>query len=149
MDNKVKITANPKTGKVFTPNAEVSKKDGKQYGYIRLEQTTVDMSGAVAKVKTRSALKSISEEDFNKAKGHLVAGTQLSGRIRTIESLEKGQGFSAKTAGKDGVACTLNGAPIYQSTEFDPSGELADELIAHNNVIVGSTVAARTASLNG
>jgi len=138
--NKITITANPKTGNVFTPNAEVSKKDGKRYGFIRLEQTIVDMSSAVAKVKTRSALKSISEEDFNKAKGALVAGMQLNGRIRVIESLEQKPGFSAKTAGKDGVACTLGGKQIYQSTEFDPSGELADELIAHDNIIVGSTV---------
>lgn len=139
--NTVKITANPETGLVFTKNAEVSKKDGKQYGYIRVQQDILDFSGAVARVRTLSALKSITEEDYNKAKTFLTDGREMSGKIVVKESLEDLPGYQAKLAGKDGVACTFEGQQIYRATEFTSDMNAVDTLIKHDNVIEGSSVA--------
>ena len=133
MKSKVIITANPTTGSVFTPNAEVSKKDGKQYGFIRLEQTIVDLCNPLGGVKKISALKSFSAEEFGKAKDFLLNGTKLDGNIVRLESTEKKQGYSPKMAGDTGVQCSINGMPIFQTTVYDQTGELADELIAHDN----------------
>jgi hypothetical protein len=112
------------------------------------------MSSAVARVKTRSALKTMLAEDFAKVKGVLTDGTSLPGRIRVIETIDaeeaKKKGYKAKMAGSDANAqpCTIDGNQIFRGTEYDPSGELADELIQHNNVIVGSTVASKSEGLN-
>ena len=145
MKSSVKITANPKTGEVFTPNAELSKKDGKQYGFIRLEQTVVDMSTGVARVKTISALKSFLKEDYLKAKDFLTAGRELPGTILRLESLVEAQGFSPKMAGSEENAqpCTLDGKQIYQSTQYSTDVNAVDVLIAHNNKIEGSNKAVK------
>ena len=136
----VRITKNPTTGLVFTKNEGLGK-DGKQYGYIRLAETKIDMSQGVAKVKEISALKTFSEADYNKARHILVDGFEQPGRIRTIESLSQEKGMKAKVAYTDGPACLLDGQQIYFKTEFvSATSELNDELIAHNNVIVGSSV---------
>lgn len=149
----VTITAN-KNGQVFTPNANVGK-DGKNYGYIRVEEKHVDMSSAVARVKIKSALKTISEDDYNKAKELLTAGTQLPGRVRIIETtdaeLAKKRGFKTKMAGSevDAQPCLLGGAQIFRGTEYDASGNQEDILVQHDNEIVGSSVKKGQESLNG
>lgn len=131
MKSSVKITAN-KDGNVFTPGANLGK-DGKVYGFIRVQQTLVDLSGAFARTKTISALKSISQDDYNKAKDFLKEGTELPGNIVRLESLEEKPGFTPKMAGDSGVECKVNGKVIYQSTILDNTGR-QDELIAHDNV---------------
>lgn len=130
----VTVTKNPKTGEVFTKNEGLGK-DKKQYGYIRLSEKKIDMSGAVARVTEISALKSFTEEDFNKVRTILVDGAQLEGRIRIIENTEGGLGFQPKMAGsdKDALPCLSGGKQIFRKTEFDPTGELADELVPHDN----------------
>lgn len=133
MNDSVRVTKNPTTGEVFTKNEGLGK-DGKQYGYIRVQSEQIDLNGAVARVKTISALKSMTEEDFNKVKHVLVDGASLPGRIRTIESLEAGPGFQAKMAGsgENALPCLKDGKQIYRKTELCVTGE-ADELIAHTN----------------
>lgn len=152
--NKVIVTANPQNGQVFTKSENLGK-DGKQYGFIRVESTSLDMSGAVARVKTLSALKTISEDDYNKIANHLKAGTELPGRIRVVETTDveraKKEGFKPKMAGsgENAQPCLLDGAQIYRKTEYDSTGSLADEIIRHNNEIVGTSVKAGASSLNG
>jgi hypothetical protein len=155
MNNSVKVTAN-KEGKVFTVNTNADGsvrlgKDGKQYGFIRVESTTVDFSGALARVKTQSALKTMSLDDFNKAKDFLTPGRELPGKIVVRESLEQRPGYQAKMAGsgENAQACTLGGAQIYRATEFTSDLNATDELIKHDNVIVGSMIASASESLNG
>ena len=149
----VTITAN-KEGNVFTPNANPGK-DGKIYGFFRVEEKIIDMTSAVARVKVRSALKSISQDDYNKAKDLLIAGTQLPGRVRIIETTDKEladkKNYQAKMAGSSENAqpCLLGGAQIFRGSEYDATGKLEDILVQHDNVIVGSSVNSGAEALNG
>lgn len=134
MKNSVKVTANPANGQVFTSTG-VSAKDGKEYGFIRLESKWLDMSGAVASVKSLSALKTISKEAFDISE--LQAGSELEGRIIIKESTTKNP-FRAnqepKRQGKDGGVLLYNGLPIYRETEFTTDMSIANVLVAHTAV---------------
>lgn len=78
----VKVTANPATGVIFTPNARPGK-DGKTYGFIRLEENKIDLDGAIGSLKKTSILKQISAE----AAAHLVDGQEFPGQIISTDSL--------------------------------------------------------------
>jgi len=134
MKNSVKVTANPNTGLVFTSTG-VSAKDGKEYGFIRLESKSVDFSGAVASVRILSALKTISKEAFD-ASG-LMQGQEIDGQIIIKESTIKNP-FRAnqepKRQGKDGGILLSNGLPIYRETEFTTDMSVANVLVAHTSV---------------
>lgn len=130
---KVIVTATA-AGQVFTSNG-VSEKDGKEYGYIRVESKEVDFSGPVATVKTRSALKAMSREAFD-ASG-IVAGLEIPGHIVVKESTTKNPNRTnqlPKTQGKDGGVLLLNGLPIYRETEFTTDLSVSDEMIKHTAV---------------
>lgn len=130
----VKITTN-KEGQVFTKNANLGK-DGKEYGYFRVEANRMDFSGAVAKVTPCSALISMSAIDF--AKSGLKAGQTLAGKIVFNESLIKIGNAEPKRAGKDGEILTSGGQPIYRYSKFTSDQNATDVLIAHENVLVAS-----------
>lgn len=134
MKNSVKVTANPANGQVFTSTG-VSEKDGKEYGYIRLESKQLDMSGTVATVRTQSALKTISKEAFDASE--LVAGSEIPGKILIKESTTKNPfraNQEAKRQGKDGGVLLFNGLPIYRETEFTSDMSAENVLIAHTAV---------------
>lgn len=148
----VTVTKNPSTKQIFTKSEGLGK-DGKQYGYYRVEEKTLDNSGAVSRIKVKSALKTISEEDFNRSSGLIFDGAQLEGRIRTIESLEKGPGMKPKMAGsgEDALPCLKDHQQIYFRTELNTNGE-ADELIAHTNsaeISAAAKAKASPAAING
>ena len=134
MKSNVRLTVNPSTGTVFTANESLGK-DGKVYGYLCLEQELVDMSSAVANVKKRTAVKSISLEAYNKAKEFLKPGMELSGNIVVVESLEKKPGSQVKRAGsaENAPVCTYNNLPIYRRTEYVDDLSVVDTLIQHTN----------------
>ncbi len=141
MKNKAIITANPTTNEVFTLNVDKQTgepklgKDGKRYGFIRVEQVSIDMSAAVLQPKVKSALRSISEDAFNAAKNFFATGMELPGNIVTKESMVKEQGYTAKRAGKeeDAPLCTVKGQPVYQTTVYTEDLNESDVLIAHDN----------------
>jgi hypothetical protein len=138
----VTVIANPKTGKVFNQNANLGK-DGKAYGWFLVESSVLDTSGPIVSIKRRTAVKAISKEAYDAAAGLLQVGSQLPGKIVVREALEPFyDGQKAKTAGEGGEVCTFNGNPIYRETEFTSDLSASDELIAHTNVITGSSVAA-------
>ena len=131
---------------------KLDKTNNKPFGYIRVENpSTVDLNYAfnTGGIKRgQSALVSMSLEAWEKVKNFYKEGMEVPGRVVITESLVQGLGFKAKLAGKDGEACTLDGAPIYRRTEFVPLGaknedgslkSMEDILIAHNNVIKGSS----------
>lgn len=130
MKSKVRIALI--AGVLFNKNEGLGT-DGKQYGFYRVEQSIVDQSSGVDSVKLVSALRSIREDDFNKAKDFLVEGLELPGTIQTLESMTQEKGFQAKTAGDGGPACTVKGAPIYMSRVYNANPLAADVLIAHDN----------------
>jgi len=131
MKNSVIVTANPSNGQVFTSTG-ISEKDGKEYGFIRVESKEIDFSGPVATVRTRSALKAMSKEAFD-ASG-LEAGLSISGQIVIKESTTKNPNRTnqlPKTQGKDGGILLYNGLPIYRETEFTTDLSAQNVLVAH------------------
>jgi len=137
----VVITANPATGEIFTKNPTVSEKDGKQYGFVRLQQEIIDMSGALGAVKVRSALKSFEESVFRKAAKTLVDGFEMGGNIVREETTEgtemfgEGLGWTEKRAGdaENAPVCKLGNKAIYQRTRYSENANEADTLIQHTN----------------
>ena len=143
MKSKVKITVNPANGQFFTTNENLGK-DGKVYGFLRLEQVIVDFNSPVGDVKSLSALKPMSLEAYKKAEDFLtfyneetkeVEGITLDGNIIITESLKEDIGFKVKRAGSDenSPVCTFNGKPIYRKTEYSDVEGQTHSLIAHTN----------------
>lgn len=144
---KVIVTANKNTGLVFTQNANPGK-DGKIYGYVRVESSQrVENNGFLA-VKTISALIPMSKESFDAAP--LKAGEELGGQIIVLESLEQKPGYQPKLAGESGTPCLLDGRQIYRTTKWTTDMSAESQTIKHNNVIVGSSIKANANdALNG
>jgi len=140
MKANVIVTANPSNGQVFTRNSSLGK-DGKQYGYIRVKTTKMVENGGWGVSKEISALVPMSEEHFNKS--GLSAGAALEGKIIVLETLEQKPGYQPKLAGEGGTPCTLDGRQIYRATKWTTDPAACDELIKHNNVIVGSSTTAK------
>ena len=143
--NKVTITANPETGNVFTANANVGK-DGKQYGYFRVEASALDLSNGFASVRKRSALIAISAEDFNGVKGSLTANSTLDGNIIHMDSITEENGYRAlRVPSKEDsnvlISVKSNGTQVYRKTVFDPTGTLVDVKLAYDKqeASVGAT----------
>lgn len=147
MKTTVKVTANPANGQVFTRNAAPGK-DGKTYGYIRVESSKLIDNGVFLVSRVVSALVPMSEENFNKSP--LSAGQEIGGKIIVLESLEQKPGYQPKLAGANGTPCTLDGRQIYRATKWTMDANAEDVLIKHNNVIVGSNATAKKSdALNG
>lgn len=123
-------------------------KNGKPFGYIRVENPSeIDLLFAYnnAGVKRgQSALVAMSVEAWEKNGKFYKEDMEIAGRVKIIESLEKGKGFQEKMAGKgdNTIPCTINGKQIYRITTFVPFGAkdkqgnlISDEdiLIAHDN----------------
>ena len=132
-------------------------KNGNEFGFLRVQnpnEVTLGFAYNSGGVKNgNSALVAMTVEAWGKAKHNYREGMELPGRVRVIESLEKKHnGFKPKMAGSGDAAqpCLKDGKQIYRTTEFDPTGLLADELIQHNNEIVGSnaTVASGSDAIN-
>jgi hypothetical protein len=144
MTNNVTVIANATTGKVFNQNDNPGK-DGKIYGWFTVESKVLNLAGAIASIERRVAIKAISKEAYDAASaaGMLQAGSTLSGKIVIKEALTPFYDKNTpKTAGKGGTVCTKGGQPIYRKYEYTDLMEECDILIAHDNVIEGSSVAA-------
>lgn len=130
MKNQVIVTANPTTGQVFTETG-VSEKDGKVYGYIRLESKEVDLSGPVAQVKVLSCLKSIAKDTF--LMSGISAGDVFPGKIRIVESTTPNPNRAKQQPKRIGdLILTHGGAPIYRETEYCVDATMADVRLAHD-----------------
>lgn len=145
MNATVKVTAD-KNGNVFTKGTVG--KDGKQYGYIRVESVKHVNNGGFLKPVVVSALVPMSEADFNKAP--FAAGTELGGKIRIVESLTQAPGAKAKLAGDSQIPCTVGGKQIYRKTEWTMDLSAQDTLIAHDNSeAIKAAIAKKSANING
>ncbi len=140
MNSIVIVTANPANGQVFTRNANLGK-DGKQYGFIRVESSKMVSNGGFLVPKTVSALVPMLEKTFTD--NPLSAGSSLPGKIIVLESLEQKPGYQPKLAGEGGTPCTLDGRQIYRTTKWTTEASDEDVFIKHNNVIVGSSTTAK------
>ncbi len=133
--SKVKITAN-KEGKVVVLKSEPSK-NGKTYGYFRVEQPRFSAEGGFAKISRISALVTMSKEELDLL--NPSAGQELEGKIIVLESFEKKPGFSEKKAGAEGNVLKSGGQTIYRGTAFTTKMDAKDVLIQHDTVAVAVT----------
>ena len=130
MNAKVKVTANDK-GQVIVPS-----QNNPEYGYIRVEQTRMEVdNNGFARKKTLSALISGEIEDlkgFGWSNGQLVDG-----QIVVKEQLEpfstKNPERDYKYAGETGIVCCQDAQPIYSKIFFTFDMEASDKKEAHTN----------------
>lgn len=137
-------------------------KNNPAYGFITLtsSQTTVGLDGWLREQTRTTLMRAETDvlDRFVKASRNL----QLPGQIVVNEFVESElpdnfrsrlnakvpyeQSIESfiKRAGKDGVELTLGGERILRFTTYDPSGNMVDSVVAHDN---GSAVAASKASV--
>jgi hypothetical protein len=115
----VKVTSNPKTGAIFTANAKPGK-DGKIYGFIRLEENKVDLGGAIGSVKKVSILKNITAEaaaclvDGQEFPGQIISKDELAPRFEGHKHLQ-----APLTKGSSELKDVLSGGQkVYRTYEF-------------------------------
>ena len=124
-------------------------------GFINVVETKLIVQGRFGlKRKTRNALISGEIADLQEFVGSSDNG-KLPGRIARFECVENAvpayytpkfkedanpaeamEAFvvkNAKTAGKDGVFCTCKGMRILRFAEYDPTGEMVDVRVMHDN----------------
>jgi hypothetical protein len=107
-----------------------------EYGYIRVEQQTTQISddGWLRNTK-RSALIKGKTEDLMAC--NYKEGSQISGKIVVRESLTpfnpENPDRDLKIAGDTGVICRIDDQPIYRQTFFTSNLNAQDELITHTN----------------
>jgi hypothetical protein len=127
--NAVKVTANAQ-GFVVIPS-----ENNPEFGYIRLEQITIEFVNNWMTPRKRSTIISGKVEDL-KAAGY-IKDQVLPGRIQVIESLDAPDVPNPenliKKAGTQGIACKLNSDTIFRVSNYDPTGLSVDTLIQHNN----------------
>ena len=143
MENFATVTANPKTGNVFTPNADLGR-DGKQYGYIRVESMSSSLTG-FARVNKRSALIPMEDVTFDLLKGQLKSGARVAGKIVFLDSLTPESGYRAMeiTDRKTGEIKTItcSGKQVYRKTLFTEDLTAHDIKLAYDKVAVVAPVA--------
>lgn len=138
MEQFAVITANPKTGLVFTPNANLSTKNGKQYGFIRVESIHVGFSkfGRVAK---RSALIPFEKANWDMAAHLYPAGAKLQGKIINTDNLECKEGYREFKVLEESIgelrAVTSGGRQVYRKTEFTEDLSAVDTKLVYDKVV--------------
>lgn len=149
-DGKVRVTANPATGDIFTLQTENGSpkldKNGDRFGYIRLEQRKLildDKSYFGGGVEKRSALRAMTEAAWNKVADSYEDGMVIPGTIVHEDSLkQEHNGFKARRAGEEGELLTADkGKQIYRNTYFTTNENATDTIIDfENDLRVNKTV---------
>lgn len=111
-------------------------KNNPEYGYVRLEQTHVNISDrGWLKLSKRSALIQGKVSDLVTA--NFVAHSPIPGKIIVMESHEpfneKDPSRDLKVAGQSGVVCRVGDQPIYRQTFYTTDETAQDVLIQHDN----------------
>lgn len=131
MENKVKITANPKTGEVFTMNANLGK-DGKEWGYFRVESSEEIIRNGVHGFVKRSALVATLAEN----KSVLKEGRVMTGKIIWKDTTDELPYYRAvqvpnKQTGEL-TPVTSNGLQVYRRVEFTQDLNAVDERLTYD-----------------
>lgn len=143
-DGKVRVTANPTTGEIFTLQRDENgapklDKNKEEYGFIRLEQRSLSENEEAAYfnggIEVRSALRAFSRSAWEKVKDSFFDGMEMKGKIVHEDSLEqKHNGFKPRQAGQDGPMLTANkGKQIFRNTFFTTNEAAQDSIIKHEN----------------
>lgn len=130
MLKKVRVTADA------AGNVIVISKDSPEWGYIRVrqERLLVDAEG-FTHTKPLSALIVGKIPDLKKY-GY-VAGQEIEGKVTFKDSMKAFNKNEPekdyKRAGKTGIVCCVDGAPIYRKNFYNDSPEAQDVAIDHTN----------------
>lgn len=132
--NKAVVVTGDAQGNVITISSNP------EFGYIRVEQLRI-IFGEDGFARPRKVTALIhGQTSFLKSLG-LKKGEELpNGRIVIQESLlpfskdEEQQKREIKIAGKTGIVCSFQGAPIYRRHIYDDSNRFREELVQHDNV---------------
>ena len=109
-------------------------KNNPEFGFVQVAQTVSTVVKGWLRESKRTAL---INGPMDALKRNYSLGQALSGKIIAIETLEPineddlDQGI--KMAGDSGIGCTVNGAPIYRTTELTEDMSATDTLVAHDN----------------
>lgn len=154
----VKITANPKTGQVFTQAMEADgvtpklDKNKQEHGFIRVEQRTANLGFAYNKaIKVRSTLIAMTKKAFEEARDIFTNGSVHAGQIVREDSLtpfyEGQKPLQAPCKDKNGVVIadkfvtiTSGGQPVYRNEYFTENQNAADVKLASYDDISSEVV---------
>lgn len=135
MENKVKVTAHPETGVVFTPNEGVSK-DGKQYGWIRVKSKQRSINNGFLSLQKRSAIVGMLVSDYEEDKNYLKKDALIPGKIIYKDSLEEKPGFRPlmRPDSETGelIAITCNNKQVYRKVEYTEDLNSFDERVTYD-----------------
>ena len=127
--SKVKVTAN-EAGAVI-----IVSQNNPEWGHIRVMQERVIFDEGWAKKKTISAFIPGTIEDLKAL--NWLPNQELDGKIIEKESMKpfntKDPERDYKIAGKTGIVCVVDGAPIYRKTQYTNNPSAADIKILHTN----------------
>jgi len=154
--SQVRIVANAKSNNLIT-----GYKKNPEYGYIQLEQTAMSIAsnGWIRESKRVCILRAKTEQlkafvNANKSlllPGKIVIKEYLESDLpeNVAETLNKNVDYETriasfiKRAGVDGDELTLGGERILRFSNYDQTGNEADTLIQHDNVVVKSSATAQ------
>lgn len=131
MNSKVRVTSDEAGNTIRLSN------NNPEFGHIRVEQTRImiDEETGWARKQTLSALIPGDVETLKEM--NLSKGQEIDGTVYVKESLkpfnEKDPERDYKMAGKTGVICKFDGAPIYRKSFYTPKLNHEDILIPHDN----------------
>lgn len=132
MNSKVTIVADSATGMVINQSV-----NNPEYGYVKLQQsrTIIDDNGFLKKTTLNALIKA--PIDILKEMNY-YPGQILDGKIIVKESMtpfnKKSPERDIKIAGNTGIACTLEGNPIYRKIVYTQSANAEDITIQHDNI---------------
>lgn len=142
--SEVKITVDA-TGNIVC-GGKVSEKDGKEYGFIRVESSNSEMQNGWLRTTKRSALiRGVKAELIQWVKSNnLRVGSVIPGRIRIVENTTPAyETQSPKRAGADGPELTFEGATIYRHADYitpsNPQFNEPDVFLQHDQQLTGVT----------
>ena len=132
MNSKVIVLADDAT------NSVINVSENPEWGYLRVQQMkfVTDEKTGFLRAKNVTALVPGLVEELQAA--NFYAGQQLDGKIVIEESLtpfnKKNPERDIKVAGKTGIVCRVEGAPIYRRTRFSFNANAQDVFVQHDNV---------------
>ena len=131
MNSKVVVTADA-AGNVVVPS-----KNNPEYGYIRVEQTKIvfDDNGFMSKKPISAIINGLVADlqSMGWSKNQELTG-KISIKEQTTAFSKKQPESDYKVAGKTGIICTFEGAPIYRKTVYTTNSSTEDVTVAHDNV---------------
>ncbi len=107
-----------------------------EFGYIRVEQVTTQITNGWLRNVKRSTLIKGKVADLLEAK--FSNGQELPGKIIVVESFNpfnpENPDRDLKIAGDTGVICRVDDQPIYRQSVYTVNDQAQDEFITHNNI---------------